>query len=242
MGHRNRLGGAPLEARAAEIDRGGVKHDDLAGPHERVVRALAGGGPVTPDGLQARIDALVRRRTRARRRSLGVALAAAAALALVVVLVAGREGSDVPGAVEASRVVTRPAAAPAPAVDSRQPDRLGREFQGVKFPNWAKEFGWVATGARRDRVAGRSADTVFYVHDGHRIAYTVLAGEPLPAPDGARRLTVNGVELHRFSDGDRDAVVFERGGRTCVLAGDVHDPATLVKLASWKGGGALRFT
>jgi hypothetical protein len=29
-----------------------------------------------------------------------------------------------------------------------------------------------------------------------------------------------------------DVVTFERNGRTCVLSGDVHDPDTLVKLAS----------
>ena len=35
--------------------------------------------------------------------------------------------------------------------------------------------------------------------------------------------------------------VFERNGRTCVLAGVVHRRGTLVKLASWQGRGAVAF-
>jgi hypothetical protein len=41
--------------------------------------------------------------------------------------------------------------------------------------------------------------------------------------------------------GRQDVVTFERNGRTCVLSGDVHDPDTLVKLASWEGKGAVNF-
>lgn len=60
-------------------------------------------------------------------------------------------------------------------------------------------------------------------------------------PDDADRYVVNGLDLRASSDGPRDVVVFERGGRTCVLAGEVHRRSTLLKLASWRGDGAIAF-
>jgi len=48
------------------------------------------------------------------------------------------------------------------------------------------------------------------------------------------------VQLYR--DGQRTVAVFERAGRTCVLAGVVHAEDTLVKLATWRGDdGTLKF-
>jgi hypothetical protein len=54
-------------------------------------------------------------------------------------------------------------------------------------------------------------------------------------------MSAGGLELRRFRLGRQDVVTFERNGRTCVLSGDVHDPDTLVKLAAWKGDGAIAF-
>src|SRR3954453_19639355 len=36
-------------------------------------------------------------------------------------------------------------------------------FAGVRFPRWDR-LGWQPTGARRDLVAGRATDTVYYQH------------------------------------------------------------------------------
>jgi hypothetical protein len=99
----------------------------------------------------------------------------------------------------------------------------------------------MASGARRDRVAGRDADTVFYLHTHHRISYTIVAGPPLSPPAGADSVSIDGITIHRFRDGPRDVVTFERGGHTCVLSGEVHNPATLLKLAAWRGDGDVRF-
>ena len=44
-----------------------------------------------------------------------------------------------------------------------------------------------------------------------------------------------------YHDGPRTVAVFERAGRTCVLAGVVHRDSTLVKLAAWRSDGALTF-
>jgi hypothetical protein len=40
--------------------------------------------------------------------------------------------------------------------------------------------------------------------------------------------------------GGHDVAVFERNGRTCVIAGHVIHRSTLLKLAAWKGGGHVR--
>jgi hypothetical protein len=69
----------------------------------------------------------------------------------------------------------------------------------------------------------------------------VISGAPIEPPADAETLNARGLQLHRFRLGRQDVVTFERNGRTCVLSGDVHDPDTLVKLASWKGQGAVSF-
>jgi hypothetical protein len=204
----------------------------------RAVNALRSGGPSLPDGLLERIEALARH-TPARRHPLVPAFAAAVATGVLVIVAISPGGST---ATDLARLVTRPAAQPTPDVDRRQPALLGRAFAGIDYPNWAPEFGWYADGARRDRIDGRVTDTVFYVHTHHRVAYTIVAGKPLDAPSHARRVRVGGLDIHRFRDGPRDVVMFVRGGRTCVLSGEVHDPETLVKLAAWTGAGGGSFS
>jgi hypothetical protein len=49
-----------------------------------------------------------------------------------------------------------------------------------------------------------------------------------------------GQQLSTQFRGDRTVAIFERNGRTCVLAGHVMRVSTLVKLAAWKGGGEVR--
>ena len=53
----------------------------------------------------------------------------------------------------------------------------------------------------------------------------------------------DGLEIalsHDPAHGGHDIAVFERGARTCVIAGHVERVETLVKLAAWTGGGAVR--
>jgi hypothetical protein len=207
----------------------------------RAVHALRAGGPAAPARLHARIDALVQRRARVRRRQAAFAAATALALLILLPLIAlTRSGQD--ATTELARLADRPAEQPAPAIDMRRRALLEREFAGVRFPNWGAEFGWARDGVRSDHVDGRSTDTVFYFHTHHRIAYTVVDGPPLEPPAEASRVSVGGVDLHRFRDGPLDVVMFVRGGHSCVLSGDVHDPRTLLKLASWRAGGDVRFS
>jgi hypothetical protein len=172
-----------------------------------------------------------------------VAVAATAAIALAAVLALARGPTrESSGATELARIVTRPMAEPAPADDPRRPALLAREFAGVEYPNWTTEFGWTAAGARSDRVGGRRTDTVYYRHTHHHVAYTVVAGKPLEPPADADTVRIDGVTIHRFADGPRDVVTFVRGGHTCVLSGEVRNPATLLMLAAWAGDGSVRFS
>ena len=119
------------------------------------------------------------------------------------------------------------------------PERCCRRgVDGVAFPNWAPAFGWKQTGSRRDTLDGRATRTVFYEHMGHRIAYTILPGAPVDAPKEARIVRRGGLEIALLHDAGRDVAIFERDGRTCILAGHVERTSTLVKLAAWTGGTA----
>ena len=54
-------------------------------------------------------------------------------------------------------------------------------------------------------------------------------------------MTSGGVDLELFSQDGRRVVTWLRDGKTCVLSGAGVDDATLVKLAVWKGDGAVEF-
>ncbi len=82
---------------------------------------------------------------------------------------------------------------------------------------------------------------MLYEHAGKRIAYTIVSGDGIAAPSDATTTRRNGVNLHSLSDRGRRVVTWWRNGRTCVLsASDVSD-RELLKLASWKGDGAVPF-
>lgn len=132
---------------------------------------------------------------------------------------------------DAAALSTAPATAPAPATDGT---RLRASVDGVVFPDWGEQFGWHHTGARRDSIDGRATQTVFYEHMGHRIAYTILTGPPADFPGNARIVERDGIQVALQRDGDRTIAIFERDGRTCVLAGHVLHASTLVTLATWR--------
>jgi hypothetical protein len=207
---------------------------------QRLHRLLSEGGPVTPPSLRERLAAPEQRSSGSvlRWRVLAPAAVLAAAV-LAIVLVTGTSGA--PSVAEAARPSALAATGPAPARDAARPTLLRATFAGVTFPDWDRQFGWRTTGRRTDTVDGRRTQTVFYQHTHHRIGYTVVDGAPLDKPADAQRLVVDGLKIRAYMDGKRDVVVFERGGRTCVLAGDVHARSTLFKLASWKGDGSVAF-
>ena len=165
-------------------------------------------------------------------------LAGAAILASILALLVSMMPHGDPSTVgRAADRAMLPATGPPPASEGVV---LGAEVEGVRFPDWGSEFGWHETGMRRDVLDGRPTETVFYEHMGHRIAYTILSGPKLPVPARARIVKRDGLEIAVYHDprhGGHDVAVFERGGRTCVLAGHVEEQSTLLKLAAWRGGG-----
>ena len=201
----------------------------------RVSRALSA-GPATPPTLAAAPSALRAPRLRVFRTPLVAATAVAAVLAALIV-VGGGGGTTL---TQAAGLAKLSAEQPAPATAGPV---LRASLDGVTFPEWDREFGWRATGARSDTLDGRRTRTVYYEHTGHRIAYTVVSGPPLELPDHVRRVRRDGLSIALYRDpshGGHDVAVFERNGRTCVLAGHVMRVSTLVKLAAWKGGGEVR--
>jgi hypothetical protein len=198
-------------------------------------------GPVAaPAGLRSRIEAERRPRRWASLRDglvLGSGLAAAAtALALVLV-----PAGAAPTVASAAGFSTRGATGGAPALEPGQPKLLAKAVGGVRFPNWRRQFGWQATGARADRLSGRDTGTVFYEKNGHRLGYTIVAGSSLPVPSGAMQFMRGGTNLRVLTVNGRLVVTWRRGGRTCVLVGSGVDRDVLLELASWNGKGTVPF-
>ncbi len=222
---------ARAEARVRELPGGA----DLLERQRRVRRALRD-GPV-PQPLRV-ATAPGRTRLRPLWVPRAAPVAALAALLLGLVLVLGP--SERPVVAQAADLAGPPATAPAPATAGSV---LRADVDGVAFPDWERDLGWTETGARRDTLDGRTSATVFYEHMGHRIAYTILSGPPADPPEDARIVHRGGLQIaltHDPRHGGHDIAVFERDGRTCVLAGHVERSSTLVELAAWTGGGAMR--
>jgi hypothetical protein len=98
-------------------------------------------------------------------------------------------------------------------------------------------------GARDDKIEDRSAKTVYYDNPkGARAAYTILGGDKIDAPSGARKLTNAGIDLWISQDHGRRIVTWTRAGHTCVLSAPLAVPEEkLLELATWKGKGNVPF-
>jgi len=240
------LDGRVDAARAAELQARAARDPALAAALDRRRRVMgiidaAAADAQAPHDLRLRVDALgarrpVRRRSRRRWLPLAGLAAVAGAAVLAVVLAAGDELT----VRETLAAAIRPPVAAA-GIDVRQPRLLNESVDEVRFPNLRPKFGWRAVGARSDDLEGRGARTVFYTKGGRRIAYTVVAGDPLDQPGDVRPTVTGGVELRTLRADGRTLVTWRRLGHTCVLSSADVDPATLRELAAWKGMGAVRF-
>ena len=83
--------------------------------------------------------------------------ALAVAVAAVVILAGG--STSAPTVPQAARLALASATLPAPGVDSADHDQLDVSAAGIPFPNWATTSRWTTSGARRDRVGGRTVTT-----------------------------------------------------------------------------------
>lgn len=121
--------------------------------------------------------------------------------------------------------------------DRPAPDPVPVAGEPAGFARRAAREGWLATGARTDRLEGREAVTVRWERAGRRIVHTTVSGDPVDAPEGARRTGRRGVLLRSFDADGRIAVTWTEGGRTAVISAIGVSRAALYDLA---GGRALR--
>ncbi|HUA04842.1 MAG TPA: hypothetical protein VMB27_13135 [Solirubrobacteraceae bacterium] len=200
-------------------------------------RALA--AERAPLALRLRRRALA---DRSRTRSAAFALGLSGVLAALVLMLGSLGGSQ--GVLTVAEAATIAVRSPTTVVAEPRDDAatLPRvSAAGLPFPYWEDRFGWVATGVRSDEVGGRRLTTVFYRSHGREIAYTIVPGSSLPAVPHARTTARGGVVVHSSMEGGRRVVTWERRGHTCVLSGSGVPLAALVKLAAWRGHGAIPY-
>jgi hypothetical protein len=194
-----------------------------------------------PDALHEDVRALIagrgrtlegRRRSPLARRFAAATAIVAVAAALALLLSGGSRHSTLTLS-GASALTLRPAAAAAPRESASNHAQLAAAVEGVAFPYWKERFGWRATGARSDRVQGRTATTVFYADGrGRRIGYAIVGGTP-PRLGGGVQAWRGGVPYRLSVANGAPVVTWLRHGRLCVVSGHGVDGATLLRLASW---------
>jgi hypothetical protein len=199
-----------------------------------------------PRSLHERIDALVAqseqqqapraRPARVRRWRVAAAGGALAVAAAVLILLIGGSGSGTQqlSVSRATALTQLPASMGAPGESTSTSGTLNASVDGVAFPYWEHSFGWRSSGARVDSVNGRTVRTVFYSDaHGRRVGYAIVSGSPAPSVTGGQLLARGRSSYRLLTVGAVNAVVWERGGRLCVLASRDVSPRTLLALASW---------
>lgn len=156
--------------------------------------------------------------------ALGGGAIAAAIIVFVLSLGGGPSVQDV-----AQAALNQPTQ-PAPASDGHYVDA---ELAGIHFPDYESPWGWKAIGARRDTVDGRDALTVIYTKGDTGVHYTVVDGDALPKPDGAKVVDVNGTDVALKRDGDTLTASWEVNGHTCILATKAASEQQLLDLVNW---------
>jgi hypothetical protein len=175
------------------------------------------------------------RRRSVRRPALALAVCAAAAVAVSLALLGGGSGTGAsPSLAQASALALAPANQAAPAPDPRNPRFVARSVGTVRFPNYAYDAPWRVVGARSDRLAGRRATTVVYGKEGARVGYTIVDGPPLALPTSALPISYRHVDGHLVHRGDALAVVWERGGHTCIVASRDAGLRQLLRFTAWR--------
>jgi hypothetical protein len=209
----------------------------------RVLIAAAVADTAAPLALRERIERdRERARPATRRRWLGLAGSVAAVAAAAVIAIAiSLGGTPAPGVLATVELAGKGPALPAPRHDPAHPALLQAKIDGLPFPDWNSKFQWRAAGARRDTIKGRDATTVYYDGRlGSRLAYTILGGEAIEPPDGAKTVRVRGKDFHVMERGGQRIVVWNRAGHTCVMSAPAAVPEErLIDLAAWDAGGSV---
>ncbi len=205
-----------------------------------------------PQELHSRVEALVAerapaiagRRPPAIRWGLyaGVPALAAAVIALVLVVSLSGGGSSGLTLQAAVGLTLRQPTMVAPDENPHDGKQLMVAVDGVPFPYW-EDFGFRATGARVDHVAGRKVTTVFYA-DGNKnwLGYAIVGGTPAPHVSGGVVIQRGGTAYRLLSFHGARVVTWLRDGRLCVVAGHGVSNGTLLRLASWHAVGTTLTT
>ncbi len=208
--------------------------------------AAAAGDRPAPASLRARVAGLTggaggRDRAGAapsagrRRFALPAALGAlgAVAAAIVVVLLIGGSRSE-PTIPQTAQIALAGSTAPAPRIDTADPEQLDLQVAGIHFPNWESRSGYTAVGARAGLLAGRRVVTVYYTGDGGaRLGYAIVSGPPLRSIAGTAQW-MHGVRFTIARQGSARFVTWVRLGHTCVIAATSVPASTLLTLASYE--------
>jgi hypothetical protein len=174
-----------------------------------------------PKALRDALERIPRARRRPAYR-IAVPIGAAAALTAAVVLVA------LPGSESSPR---RPNLTQVAAIAARSPTAGGRtRAWGLDYPDLTREYRWRRAGSRTDRLPGRTARTVYYSKDGHRIAYTIVSTGLVRVPAGTRSWRRHGRPFYVFSLEGRTVVAWERKGHMCVVSASGLGSRSLIRM------------
>jgi hypothetical protein len=210
-----------------------VRAIDVRAPdslHRRVESLVAGS---RPRGRRPRAGSVGRSfRLAPRLAAAGAIAGAVAAVAIAVGLSGG--GSSTLSQRQAVALTLRPATQAAPAESTINHTELAAAVEGVSFPYWEGRLGWRSTGARTDRVGGRTVRTIFYSDGrGHRIGYAIVAGSPPQRPSGGVVQWRGSTPYRLLAENGVPAVVWLRHHHLCVVSARGVSGATLLRLASW---------
>jgi hypothetical protein len=212
-----------------------VRAADVRAPealHRAVESLIASHSPI------ARRRPILDRLLGARRSAVGLKLGGALVATAVIVAALAASltggGSSALSLRQASALTLGPATVAAPPESRGNRAQLAVAVDGVAFPYWGERFGWRSTGARTDRVNGRTVTTVFYADSrGQRIGYAIVAGLPAPSASGGTISWHRDVPYRLLRENAVPVVTWHRDGRLCVLSGRGVSGATLLRLASW---------
>lgn len=121
--------------------------------------------------------------------------------------------------------------------DRTDPAKL--TVDGLRFAKWP---GWKPTGARRDKLSDHDVGTVYYARRGQTVAYSIVERPSVPQPGDGAKVERKGRTYVVGKLEGRDAVVWYRNGRTCVISGVGIPRATLLRLAGYDGSASSRAT
>jgi anti-sigma factor RsiW len=178
-----------------------------------------------PAHLRARVQSASRPAVRVRIpvRIAAVGALAAVALALALILPSAAPGG--PSVSQAAALGARGATMSAPTPSSPGAPELPVAVGSLHFPNWEKTLGWRATGQRVDRLDGHRVVTVYYAHDGHTVAYSIVSAPALARPSVDHY-------VQSFRQNGRIVVTWPAAGHTCLLSAAGLPESVLASLVS----------